>query len=194
MFVEHVFYAPGDDAGGPTTGPDGIERIWTIEFYENDAGEKPVLDWITKDLSPTKRRALGTAMRRVLQEQGPEVRKSNWGDYIAEGIFEFRLRMSGKNVINLEAEIHGITFEEAREKFELDPSEALLLRVFCHAYGEKIVLLLHGYDKGEDPSTKRQQTEIAEAKTRLRKFKARQAAAEKAAAKVASTAKGKKRS
>jgi len=40
---------------------------------------------------------------------------------------------------------------------------ALLLRVFCHAYGDRIVLLLHGYDKGVDPSDKRQAREIAEA-------------------------------
>ena len=30
-------------------------------------------------------------------------------------------------------------------------------------YGDKIVLLLHGYDKGADPSPRRQQREIVEA-------------------------------
>jgi phage-related protein len=69
-----------------------------------------------------------------------------------------------------------------RERFELNPSEDILLRVFCAARGDKIVLLLHGYDKGKDPSDKRQQTEIAEAKRRLkgldtRERKARQAEA-----------------
>jgi hypothetical protein len=32
------------------------------------------------------------------------------------------------------------------------PPEEILLRVFCHAHGDHIVLLLGGYDKGEDPS------------------------------------------
>jgi hypothetical protein len=34
------------------------------------------------------------------------------------------------------------------------------------------VLLLNGYDKGEDPSKRRQQREIAVARTRLKRFRA----------------------
>lgn len=45
----------------------------------------------------------------------------------------------------------------------------------CHAYGAKIVLLLNGYDKGTDPSEKRQRNEIAPARRRLTEFKQRQA-------------------
>jgi hypothetical protein len=43
------------------------------------------------------------------------------------GLFEFRLRESN-----------------------------LLLRAFCHAYGNKVVLLLAAYDKSDDPSAKHQ--------------------------------------
>jgi len=151
----------------PITGPEGLQRLWEIEFYEDDSGNKPVLRWIKEDLTPTKRRALGTAMRRMLQVQGPGVSRSGWGRHVAPGIFEFRLRMNGKEIINLEAEIHGITEREARERFQLNASEDVLLRVFCTARGQKIVLLLHGYDKGRDPSKRRQQAEIAEAQSRL---------------------------
>jgi hypothetical protein len=86
---------------------------------------------------------------------------------VATGIFEFRVRMSGKEVLNLEAEIHGITVEEARARFSLNAAEDILLRVFRASYGEKIILLLHGYDKGEDSSKRRQQREIDEARRRL---------------------------
>jgi len=55
-------------------------------------------------------------------------------------------------------------------EFRLRDSE-LLLRVFCHAYGDRIVLLLHGYDKGVDPSDKRQAREIAEARHGLARWK-----------------------
>ena len=48
--------------------------------------------------------------------------------------------------------------------------EKVLLRVFCHAYGTKIVLLLNGYDKAGDPSEKRQQREIMLARRRLAEF------------------------
>ena len=48
------------------------------------------------------------------------------------------------------------------------------MRVFCHAHGDRLVLLLGGYDKGEDASAKRQNKEIEEARARLRRWKARQ--------------------
>lgn len=47
----------------------------------------------------------------------------------------------------------------------------MLLRVFCHAHGRRIVLLLAGYDKGEDPSPKRQNTEIKLATKRLQRWR-----------------------
>jgi hypothetical protein len=167
-------------AADQITGPDGLPRKWDITFFETDDGEKPVLDWIKNDLSPTKRRALGTAMRRVLQIHGPAVSRSSWGSPIEPGIFEFRLRMNGKQIINLEAEIHGITEDEARERFGLNPSEDVLLRVLCTTRGGTVVMLLHGYDKGEDPSKKRQQTEIAEARRRKKVVEHREAVARKA--------------
>jgi hypothetical protein len=51
----------------------------------------------------------------------------------------------------------------------------VLLRIFCHAYGARVVLLLNGYDKGADPSGRRQNREIALARQRLTEFKARRA-------------------
>jgi hypothetical protein len=49
----------------------------------------------------------------------------------------------------------------------------VLLRVLCHAYGSRVILLLAAYDKGADPSKKRQQREIATARRRLREFRSR---------------------
>lgn len=164
----------------PIRGPDGLRRVWEIEFFEADDGRKPVLDWIKSDLSPTKRRALGSAMRRVLQVHGPAVARSGWGRSVEKGIFEFRLRMNGKEIVNLEAEIHGISDEEARNRFGLNPSEDVLLRVFCTTRAGAVVLLLHAYDKGEDPSKRRQQAEIVEARRRLKILERRDAAVRKA--------------
>jgi putative component of toxin-antitoxin plasmid stabilization module len=82
-------------------------------------------------------------MRRILQQQGVGVCGTAFGRQLKEGLFEFRLR---------EAE--------------------LLLRVFCHAYGERIVLLLGGYDKGADPSDRRQARKIALARRRLSEWEA----------------------
>jgi phage-related protein len=117
---------------------------YEIEFYEDSAGCKPCLEWI-KELDTRNRRALGTAMREILQHQGINVCSSPFGKQLGEGLFEFRLRDDG-----------------------------LLLRVFCHAYGNKIVLLLSGYDKGESPGERRQQREIGVARKRLKAWQQRQ--------------------
>ncbi len=56
---------------------------------------------------------------------------------------------------------------DARDKKEI------LLRVYCHAFGDKIVLLLAGYDKLRNPSRKRENDEIALARKRLVEFRTR---------------------
>lgn len=118
--------------------------VYKIEFFEDDSGRKPALEWIRHDLGSRERRALGTAMREILQQQGVQVCGTPFGRQLGGGLFEFRLRES-----------------------------ELLLRVFCHAHGERVVLLLHGYDKGADSSSKRQSREIAEARRRLARWRQR---------------------
>ena len=88
--------------------------------------------------------------------------------------------MNGKQIINLEAEIHGIGEDDARDRFGLHPSEDVLLRVFCTTRAGKVVLLLHAYDKGRDASKKRQQQAIKESRTRKRALERREDAARKA--------------
>jgi putative component of toxin-antitoxin plasmid stabilization module len=115
---------------------------WVLEFYEDGDGRKPVLIWITDELDRRARRSLGTAMRQILQEQGVGVCGTAFGRQLGQGLFEFRLRESN-----------------------------LLLRVFCHAHGDRVVLLLGGYNKAADPSKRRQEAEIAQARNRLRAWR-----------------------
>lgn len=134
---------------------------YEIEFYEDEHGDAPVLRWLREELSPRKRRALGTAMNRVLQVLGVGVCDTKFGRQLGKGIFEFRLR--------------GADLAEVAPADEADPAEAkMLLRIFCHAHGDKLILLLGGYDKGEDTSAKRQNKEIAVARTRLKDWQKRQ--------------------
>ena len=51
------------------------------------------------------------------------------------------------------------------------PSERVLLRVFVHFYGDMVILLLGGYDKGAD-STERRRRERGQA-SRPKKHKRR---------------------
>jgi len=133
-----------------------------LVFFVEDDGKPVVRDWL-RSLSLTKKQVLGTAMREILQELGLEICGTEFGKQLGKGLFEFRLRQKT-------GEVRGVRGGKGPKL----PPEAILLRVFCHAYGDCIVLLLGGYDKGEDTSTKRQAKEIEEARARLRRWKARQ--------------------
>jgi hypothetical protein len=138
----------------------GAVTEYELEFYEDENGDQPVRRWLRDELSPRKRRALGTAMRRVLQTLGIGACGTEYGKQLGRGLFEFRLR--------------GQDLAKVLPAGPRDPTEAkLLLRVFCHAYGDRIVLLLAGYDKGEHPSARRQSAEIALARSRLRDWQRR---------------------
>lgn len=133
---------------------------YELEFYEDENGDQPVRRWLRDELSPRKRRALGAAMQRVLQTLGIGVCATEYGKQLGRGLFEFRLR--------------GQDLAKVLPAGARDPAEAkVLLRVFCHAYGDRIVLLLAGYDKGQHPSARRQSTEIALARSRLRDWQRR---------------------
>lgn len=136
---------------------------FTLEFYEDKHGDSPVLRWLREQLTPTQRRAIGVAMAEILQFEGIGVCRSGYGKQLGDGLFEFRLRHDA-------AEILQSLGKHARPELG---GERILLRVFCHAYGDRVVLLLGGYDKGADPSRKRQQREIAEARRRLATFQRR---------------------
>jgi len=110
---------------------------FSLKFYEDDDGVQPVREWL-RALAPNQRRSIGAALREILQEQGVAVCGTHFGRQLGAGLFEFRLR-----------------------------SDDLLIRIFCHAHGDRIILLLGGYDKGKDPGEKRQGSEIAVARRRL---------------------------
>ncbi|MBI2773268.1 MAG: hypothetical protein HYX56_02075 [Chloroflexi bacterium] len=87
-----------------------------------------------------------------------------WGRHLGEGLVEFRVRHSADEVIAM--------FTEGSPRRE--PSRGkVALRVFVHAHGEKLLLLLGGYDKAVDPSDRRQDQEIALARKRLREYRQR---------------------
>lgn len=118
---------------------------YELRFYDEPDGTEPVRDWIKEELSAEHRRSLGAALREVLQERGINVCGTQFGKPLSDGLFEFRLREKG-----------------------------LLLRVFCHAFGNKMVLLLGAYDKGSDTSEKQQQAEMKVARARLKEWQGRQ--------------------
>ncbi len=128
------------------------ELVWFID----DQGEKPCLRWIKEDLSDVKRPAIGYAMYEILEHQGKDVCKNNMGRDLGGGIFEFKL-------------------DDEKD------GEDILLRVFCHLYGNKKILVLHGYDKGKNPKERYQNQQIEIARDRLGVWKRRKREAAKQA-------------
>jgi len=107
-------------------------------------------------------------MFHILQQEGVGVCATENGKPISKGLFEFRLRHSAQEMLH---NLGLLPPDEPRAQAE----EHVLLRVYCHAYGNKVILLLAGYDKGEAPSKQREEREIRTAEARLKDFQERTA-------------------
>lgn len=140
--------------------------MWTLEFYVDENGAEPFREWLENDLTTLQHAALTSALRLVLATRGIDVCASEWGKALGAGLFEFRVRHTAAEI---ETMFGGTTLSGKA-------GERILLRVFFHVYGTKIVLLLGGYDKGADTTERRQQREMAAARKRLKDFIARQRA------------------
>lgn len=137
-----------------------------LHFYdEPESGCLPAKDML-EGLSDAKQHAARIALSKILAEQGLNVCDTEWGKALGRGLYEFRIRHDGNEILR------------DRDPALLDkigplPAEPTLLRVFFSVDKDTIVLLLAGYDKGRDPSRKRQDREIAAARARLTEYKAR---------------------
>jgi phage-related protein len=134
-----------------------------LEVYETEDGRQPFSIWAEK-LSETKFVSLDAALRLVLAKRGIDLVRTEWLKALGGGLHEFRVRHDEDEIRQMFAG------QEARAR----PKERILLRVFVHFYGSRVVLLLAGYDKGRDPSDRRQQREIAQARKNLAEWQRRQ--------------------
>jgi hypothetical protein len=141
-------------------GSGGLAPCWPAE------GREPIEKWLA-GLSTIKRDAVVAALSNVLARRGPDVCESEWGKNLGQGLYEFRIRHT--------AEETAAMFAGGERGGKNGP--AIVLRVFFHAHGKRVILLLGGYDKGRDPSERRQQREIKVARGRLVDFRTRQRAA-----------------
>lgn len=135
---------------------------YEIEFYEDDSGHEPALAFM-RSLPAMKKRAIGVALNEVLQHLGPTVAAGNFGRNLGGGLYEFRLDQDAEQILRR------IGKAPRRERDE----GKVLLRVFFHPHGTKLLLLLSGYDKSERPSKAHQQERIEEARTLLKHWRER---------------------
>lgn len=153
---------------GHTCGQVTAKRVlhpFRLEFYDDpQTGAEPVREWMLNELTPYQRRALGVALFQVLQRHGVDVCNGEYGKQLGQGLFEFRLRHDADEII-------AIHTDQAPEG--VVGEGRILLRIFCHSFGDRIILLLGGYDKAASPSARRQTKEVELARKRLREFRAR---------------------
>ena len=119
---------------------------WTIELFEDDDGRQPVRDWIVGLDSP-KRASVIAGIEVLLAEFGLDICRTEYGKQLGGGLFELRIRHEA-DVLRQRGERTGERTGGSRRE--------ILLRVFCHAYGDKVVLLLARIRQGhgrELPST-----------------------------------------
>jgi putative component of toxin-antitoxin plasmid stabilization module len=133
---------------------------YEIEFYEDDQGREPALTFM-QSLSRVKRSAIGVALNEVLRYMGPDVASTDYGKNLGGGLFEFRIDQDAEQILRKAGKGAKPESEESK----------ILLRVFFHAHGRKLILLLSGYDKAEHPSKPHQNKQIEDARKLLNRWK-----------------------
>jgi hypothetical protein len=142
---------------------EAVKPPYEIEFYVDDVGREPALAFM-QSLAPLKRRAIGVALNEFLRYLGPEVVRTDFGKSLGGGLYEFRVDQDAEQILR-----------KAGKDPRPEPEEGkILLRVFFHPHGNKLILLLSGYDKGEHPSKTYQNAQIEEARRLLSRWKERQ--------------------
>ena len=131
--------------------------------------------WYSKELTSYEQAVFTAAVENILEVYGMEICSGEWGKALGQGLYEFRIRQS----------LHAImTFGHAEPSIA-KPGEdrEVLLRAFVTFHGDKATLLIHGLNKKNDSSKKRQDKEIAKARGVLKTWKAERLATARAAKK-----------
>lgn len=140
------------------------QNHWTVEVWEDANGRSPFGQWFNK-LDEYDQAVVDATIKEIVMPLGMDICQTEWGKPLKDGLYEIRIRRSLATLVNL---------GKPEEEWELLPAWAdktVLLRIFCTFHGNRIVLLFQGYDKGKDPSPKRQQREIKQARKHLRAWK-----------------------
>jgi len=141
-----------------------MQRSWKPEAFVADDGSAPFERFVV-GLSDIKYLAVEIAIDRVLAVHGIDLVRTEWLKPVGRGLHEFRVRHEAAETARM------FGGDEARPT---TGTEKVLLRLFVHFYGDQVVLLLSGFDKGKNPKAKRQQLEIRKARRFLTQFKERE--------------------
>lgn len=133
------------------------EPTWSIEVFDGGNFAR-----FYSRLDEAERTVVEVAIEHVLAPLGIDICASEWGKNLGQGLFELRIRRDIETILREfgAAERVGEVPKRWRRK-------RVLIRVYCTFYGQRIVLLLGGYNKLRDPSRKQEQKEIRAARSIL---------------------------
>lgn len=137
------------------------EPTWSIEVFGGGNFAR-----FYSRLDEAERTVVEVAIEHVLAPLGIDICASEWGKNLGQGLFELRIRRDIETILREfgAAERVGEVPKRWRRK-------RVLIRVYCTFYGQRIVLLLGGYNKLRDPSRKQEQKEIRAARSVLSAWK-----------------------
>jgi hypothetical protein len=131
-------------------------RPWTIEYADLD------FERFYLSLAPYEQAVVDAALTTVLAVHGIAAFDGGWGKALGAGLYEFRIQRSLDAIMSMAGTTSPLVGDTGRR---------LSIRIFCTFHGNKIIVLFQGYDKGRDPSTRRQQQEIARARRALQQWR-----------------------
>jgi len=145
---------------------DAGARQWTVEVWEDSkTGRSPFASWF-ENLDEYDQIVVTTVIEKIVKRLGIDVCDTEWGKNLGGSLYEVRIRRPLSNIVSWG---EPDTFQVPDD---LPPDESVLLRLYCTFHGDRIVLFVSGYDKGKDPSSKREQREINTARKHIRAWKA----------------------
>lgn len=150
----------GHRGHGPA--PTGEGGRWQVEVWRDDrTGTAPFERWFRR-ADPYVQAVVDAVLTEVVEPYGIDLLGTPWCRALGEGLFEIRVRQS----------LRAVRSRRVRPAARADVPETaghrtVLLRLFVTFHGARVVLLLHAYDKGRDPSERRQRREIDRARRHL---------------------------
>lgn len=131
---------------------------WTLKIFGRSYGR------FYSSLTTYQQLVVDSALLNVLSVEGIAICSGEWGKPLGGGLYEFRIRKSLLVIENPTNTASVTPSPDAR-------NAPVLIRIFCTFYGDKIVVLHHGYDKQRDTSSTRQQREIRTARKLQKEWK-----------------------
>ena len=143
----------------------GLENVpWTIELSDDGNFER-----FFKRLDDVDQAIVRAAIENFLRPLGNEICSTEWGKNLGQGLYEFRIRRNLETILREYGPEGGVEKVFPRSLLKRRP----LIRVFCTFHGDKVVLLLGGYNKLKDPSKRKQNQEIKKARKALTRWRKR---------------------